>query len=386
MTSTARVAIVGTGTTGYRREQPESQAVLAARAVRSALADAGLTTADVDGLITESAVMPRQLPGDLLAAACGIRPRFSAQWMVGAGGTVAAPRLAQLAIGSGDAEVVVVVQSMGRADERPVDPYSFHAEDPVKAAYEMPMGWYGQATYFAAMATRYAHLHGPVDDALAAVAVEARARAAATPGAQRTDPLDRAGHAASRMVSTPLRSADCALISEGATAYVVTSLARARDLARPVVEVAGVGLSRADGTQTTWFTQRPDPLSTGAAESGAQAFARAGLTPADVDLVEAYDCFSITPLLQLEDLGLSPRGEAAARAVAGEWRLAGRLPVNTHGGLLAYGFCLGIGHLTEAVAQLRGGRGAGQVADAQVALVAGLGVPHHATAILTRGG
>jgi acetyl-CoA acetyltransferase len=385
MTTMPTVAIVGVGTTDYLREQSAALSFLAARAVQAALADAGLHADDVDGLVTEGAVMPKYLPEDLLAAACGIRPRFSAQWMVGAAGTVGAPRLAQLAIAAGDASVVVVVQALGGSGSHH-DPYSYHAEDPIKATYEMPMGWYGQASYFASMAMRYGHEYGLHPEALAHVSIQSRHHASLTPGAQRPETLDLDGYLASRMISEPLRAPDCALISEGATAYVITSAERARDLRQPLVTVAGVGIERTPANQTTWFTQREDHLTTGAAGSGAQAFAAAGLTPADVDLIELYDCFSITPLLQLEDLGFAGRGEAVERTAAGQFSLTGELPMNTHGGLLAYGFCLGIGHVTEAVRQLRGHRGAAQVQDAEVALVGGLGVPHHATLILTGGG
>lgn len=378
------IAIAGVGTTGYLREQAGSPGALAARAVSAALDDAGLSTSDVDGLITEAGLMPKHLPEDLLAQACNIQPEVSLQWLVGAAGTVGAPRLARMAIEGNQAEVIVVVQVMGGTGARR-SPYAYHAEDPIKSAYEMPMGWYGQAVYFAAMAQRYAHQYGLPQGSLGQVAIEARRRATDTPGAQRIDQMDMDGYLSSRLIAEPLRSPDCSLISEGATAYVITSKERARDLRRPTVEIMGTGVARSAGNQSTWFTQRGDHLATGAELSGEQAYAEAGIGPGEVDLVQLYDCFTISPLLQMEDLRLCARGEAAERAMAGEFRIDGRLPMNTHGGLLSYGFCLGIGHVVEAVRQLRGERGAGQVPGVETALVGGLGVPHHSTMILAKG-
>lgn len=378
------LAVAGIGGTGYRRSRPESPATLAAQAIGAALDDAGLDPGAVDGLVTEAAI--GDLPADVIAAAAGIRPAVALSWSVGAAGTVGAALPARGLVATGDASVVVVVQVVGGAG-RP-DPYAYHAEDPVKATYELPMGFYGQAVYFATMAQVYRHRFGAdaLDEAAkAGVVGAARAHAARTPAAQRPELMDAAGYAASPWVAEPLRAADCCLVSVGATAYVLTGADRAADLRRPAVIVAGVGVSSGAETQSRWFTQRPDLLETGAARSAAAAFAEARLGPADVDLAEVYDCFSITPLLQLEETGLAEPGEAGRDAAAGRFGPGGALPVNTHGGLLAHGFCLGIGHVTEAVAQLRGDRAQGQVPDAGVALVAGLGVPHHSTLILTRG-
>jgi acetyl-CoA acetyltransferase len=107
------------------------------------------------------------------------------------------------------------------------------------------------------------------------------------------------------------------------------------------------------------------------------------LTPADVDVVEFYDCFTITTLLQLEECGFCGRGEAASFVEGGRIGPGGSLPVNTHGGLLSHSYMVGAEHVVEAVRQLRGSRGEGQVPGAEVALVTGLGVPDHATLLLT---
>jgi acetyl-CoA acetyltransferase len=114
------------------------------------------------------------------------------------------------------------------------------------------------------------------------------------------------------------------------------------------------------------------------------AYRDAGLGPADIDLAEIYDCFSITMVLQLEDLGFSPRGEGFGFAAGGRIGPGGSFPVNTHGGHLSYAYMPGMNHVVEATRQLRGQRGAAQVPDAEVALVAALGGNDHATVILTK--
>jgi acetyl-CoA acetyltransferase len=186
------------------------------------------------------------------------------------------------------------------------------------------------------------------------------------------------------MISTPLRGPDCALVSDGAVAFIMTTAERASDLGQPVVRVAGVGVGSTNVPGDTWFTQNPDYLTTPAAISGPAAFASAGMTPAEMDFAQLYDCFSINTILQYEDLGFAPKGEGARFVLDKGRGLADRLPTNTHGGLLAHSFMLGGGHIVEAVRQLRHQRGSGQVADARTGVVTGLGVPHHATLILER--
>jgi hypothetical protein len=148
------------------------------------------------------------------------------------------------------------------------------------------------------------------------------------------------------------------------------------------VLVAGVGFASKPMTQAQYFTQG-DILETPARDSGRDAYRRAGVAPADIDVAQVYDCSTISMLLQLEDLELADRGAGASDAAAGRFDPGGGLPLNTHGGLLAQSYSVGGGHIIEAVRQLRRERPENQVDDAEVALVCGLGAPEHATAILT---
>jgi acetyl-CoA acetyltransferase len=205
-----------------------------------------------------------------------------------------------------------------------------------------------------------------------------------TPNALRKDPLSIDAYLAQPMLAEPLRKADCCLANDGAVAYVLTRIDRARDLAKPAVRIAGVGLGAKPVTQAQYFSQSSDLVSTAASISGPLALADAGLSIDDVDIAEIYHCFTISLLLQIEDLGFAPKGGGGAYITSGATGPGGSCPVNTHGGLLAQSYAVGANHVVEAVRQLRGERGEGQIADAEVALVAGLGFPEHATLILTQ--
>ena len=383
----ARIAIVGVGETEPLRRDPRPFEAMVVDAVRRALDDAGLRVSDIDGFVTESATMPSAMPAEALVAALGApmpEAPFIAYGPHYGAGLVAAPLLAEFALSAGLARYVVCWygHQLSRDADGPRAPY---ANDPLKADLEMPHGWFGQPVYFAAIAQRYAHEYGLEAEHLASVVIEAREHARRTPGAMKTQPLDLDGYLASAMVAEPLRAPDCCLVSDGAMAFVMTTVERARDLAQPLVTIAGVGAGASPIVGDTWFTQNRDYLTTPAAISGPLAFQRAGMTPADIDFAELYDCFSINTILQYEDLGFVRKGEGAAFALAKGRGLDGRLPTNTHGGLLSHSFMLGGGHIVEAVRQLRRTRGAGQVPDASVGLVTALGVPHHATMILQRG-
>jgi acetyl-CoA acetyltransferase len=377
------IAIAGVGSTDHVRRSGRPIGDLVVEASLAAIADAGLRPTDIDGIVTDVSYMPVRAPADVVAVALGIRERcFTAHGLVGGAGVVGAPHLAELAIATGQARHVL---SYYGADfgSAAGGPYAFPVAMEAKAAVEMPFGWYGQPVYFSAMAQRYRHEFGLTPEQQAEVAIAARGHAARTPSAMRREPLTLERYLASPMVADPFRSLDCSLISDGGTAFVMTSLERARDLPRPPVVVAGIGLASTRETQANYFTQHARYPGTPAYLSAPRAFAQAGLAPADVDVVELYDCFTITTLLQLEDCGFCGRGEASRFVEDGRIGPGGPLPVNTHGGLLSHSYLVGAEHVAEAVRQLRGERGEGQVPDAEVALVTGLGVPDHATLLLT---
>jgi acetyl-CoA acetyltransferase len=212
---------------------------------------------------------------------------------------------------------------------------------------------------------------GTTREQLAEVAVAARKWAQLNPVAFERGDLTITDVLASRMVSSPLTVRDCCLVTDGGGAVIVTSAERARSLRRAPVFILGAA-------EAHWHKdifQMPDLTVTAAAESGPRAFSLAGLTPADVDVLQLYDAFSINTLLFLEDLGFCKKGEGGSFVQGGAIAPGGRLPVNTSGGGLSY--ChpgmFGIFLIIEAVRQLRGECGPRQSADAHVALVHGNG-------------
>ncbi len=372
------VAIVGVGETEFARRLDRSFEELVLDASRRAVADAGLEPSQIDGFVP----VYGGPPADDMALALGASRAFTAgSGLTPGAASVGGLHAARLAIEAGLAQYVLVYY--GYKGSRPGGPYMFHAEDPIKANLEMPFGWYGQPVYFAAWAQRYCYEYGVKPDDFAPIALAARAWAGLTPGAQKSDPIDRDDYLSSPMISTPLRALDCCLISDGGAAFVVTSVERARSLRHPPAVVAGIGVASLDVTLTSIFTQKKDVVSLGSALSGPRAFAEAGLTPRDVDVAQIYDCFSITMVLQMEDLGFCPRGEGFAFAADGRLGPGGSFPVNTNGGHLSYAYMPGMNHIIEATRQIRGERGPAQIPGAEVAVVAALGGNDHASAIFT---
>jgi acetyl-CoA acetyltransferase len=378
-----RIAIVGVGETEFVRRSDRRVGELVVQACRAALADAGLRPSDVDGIVTEGSTMPSQVPADEVAYALGVTDRrFTAAGLVGGAGVVGAVALAELALRTGQATTVLSYYGADFGSSAG-GPYAFPVGLEVKAGFEKPMGWYGQPLYFAAMAQRYRAEYGLTAQQQGAVAIAAREHATRTPGAMRREPLTMDGYLASPMIAEPFRALDCSLINDGAVGFVMTTVPRARDLRHRPVVLAGSGTGSVAATQESFFTQAPDHPRTPATVSGPRAFRSSGLRPSDVDIALIYDCFTISTIVQLEDLGFCSRGEGGAFVASGATGLSGSLPVNTHGGLLSHAYTVGASHVVEAVRQLRGERGAGQVAGAEVALVAGLGVPDHACLLLT---
>lgn len=376
-----KVAITGVGETAFLRKGTHTLMHMMTEACLAAIADAGLTPADIDGYIGN-----RMVPGsDDMGHAVGMKDRaFSAVTDV-AGGTAPAGQaliLAQLAIEAGLCRHVLV--PYGIQSTKPGGVYGFHAKEPLKAALEMPVGFFGQPTYFASMANRYAYDHGLSEEELASVAITYREWAALNPSAQRREPMGLEEYRLTPMISTPLRVADCCLTTDGACAYVVSAVERAVDMPHPVVQVAGVGIGTNNFPHGVLFTQNPCTYEFPGHTSAAKAYAMAAVGPGDLDLAQVYDGFSISALIQTEMLGLCERGEGGRFYHAGHARPGGRMPINTSGGHLSGGYVPGINLLIEGVRQLRGREGARQVPDARVCAVSGLGGNSHSTTILTR--
>ena len=229
----------------------------------------------------------------------------------------------------------------------------------------MPMGAYALA------ANRHMAVFGTKPEQLAQIAVDTRRWANMNPRARYRDPITTQDVLSSPMHVSPLHQLDCCLVTDGAGAFVVTTPERARDLAKPPVYVLGAATSG-----DHWIiSQMPDLTTTAGAVSGPAAFSMAGIDPGDVDILMAYDSFTITALLHLEDLGFCPKGEGGPFVEDGKLGPGGSLPMNTNGGGLSYTHPgqYGMFLLVEAVRQLRGECDERQIEGAEIAVAHGAG-------------
>ncbi|CUW28990.1 MULTISPECIES: lipid-transfer protein [Streptomyces] len=367
-----RAAIAGIGATEFSKDSGRSELSLAVEAVRAALDDAGLTPADVDGLVTFTMDTSPEIT---VAQTCGTGElSFFSRVHYGGGAACATVQQAALAVATGVAEVVVCYRGFNERSGRRFGAGVRHREPTAEGAalgWVLPFGLLTPASWVAMKAQRYLHAHGLTPEAFGHVAVVDRAYAATNPAAYfHGRPITLADHAASRWIAEPLRLLDCCQETDGGQALVVTSLERARDLPRPpaVIAAAAQGAGRAQ-EQMTGF-HRGDL--TGLPETGVvarQLWRASGLGPDDIDVGILYDHFTPFVLMQLEEFGFCGRGEAA------DFVAERRLPLNTHGGQLGEAYLHGMNGIAEAVRQVRG-TAVNQIPGAACTLVtAGTGVP-----------
>jgi acetyl-CoA acetyltransferase len=351
-----RVAIAGIGETAYTKASGRTARAIAAEAAERAIADAGLAPDDIDGL-TFSGAFP-----DFDVA--GFHEHFgtdheiwSSRWGGGMAWAATAPYLAATAIRERKARHVLNVFAVAWATQRGSmtgGPGEVHAAQSLKQNLEVPFGWFPQPVYFATIMRRHMIEFGTTAEQFGAVALACRRHANLNPAAvMHGRPMTMADYLGAPKLADPLCLLDSCLISDGGAAYVTTSVERARDLRSVPVVVAGIGEGYSS-TGTHWALQRAF-TSTPQVFSAPGAFAMAGLAPDDVDVLTVYDPFTVVSLMQIEDMGFCPKGEVGA-FVEGDTlhHDGGRLPFNTHGGLLSHAYVLGIAHVVEVVKQLRG--------------------------------
>jgi acetyl-CoA acetyltransferase len=337
---------------------------LMGQATSRALRDCGLSLRDVDGVFATTS--QSRMPTLALCEYLGIAPRYHDGTNIGGCSFMSMVAHAQLAIQAGLCEVALIAygstqRSAGRSNVAApdVNPY----EAPYRPIYT--------ASSYALAASRHMHQYGTTREQLAQVAVAARQWALLNPVAWEMTPLTVDEVLGARMLSHPLTVRDCCLVTDGGGALIVTSAARAATLRKPPAYILGVG----EHLSHYHITSMPDLTVTGAAQSGAAAYAMAGLGPRDIDAVQVYDAFTITTLLFLEDLGFCPKGEGGRFVADGAIAPGGSLPVNTNGGGLSY--ChpgmYGVFVLMEAVRQVRGEAGRRQVAGCETAIAHGNG-------------
>lgn len=385
MSLSGQIAIAGVYEHPTRFAPDKSESLIMAECARGALEDCGLTLADVDGLFAAGISMgPMGVVS--LAEYLNIKPRHLDGTNIGGSSFVAHVSHAAAAIHAGLCEVALILYgSTAASNALAIGTGMGGGGGNPEAAFTSPYGMTTVGSY-ALVAQRHMHRYGTRSEQLAEIAVAMRRHASLNPDAKMRRPITVDDVLESRMISTPLHLLDCCIISDGGGAVVVTSLERARDLAKPPVVVRGCGEAVCHQE-----IGAPDLLTIAAKQSGANAFAMAGLGPADVDLCTIYDSFTITVLVTLENLGFCKPGEGGDFVSGGRIALGGALPINPDGGGLSSNHpgMRGIFLVIEAARQLRGGLGDRQVEDAEIALVHGtggtLGVMHSgATLLLSR--
>lgn len=339
------------------------------QAAARALADAGLTKNDVDGLASTGMglLAPIEI-GEYL----GLRPNWSESTGVGGAAWEFMAEHAVEAILAGHAEVVLIVYgSTTRADlkaRRRAANLSFGARGPTQ--FDAPYG-HALIAKYAMAARRHMYEYGTTVDQLAEIAVSARHNAHLNPDAYYREPITRDDVHNSPMMADPLTKLHCCIRSDGGGAVVLTTEERARDCAKQPVWVLGSGEASNVTTLSEWtdFTESP------AVRSGQQAFGRAGLRPSDVDVCQLYDAFTSMVLMTIEALGFCAVGEGGPFVEDGKLRVGGALPTNTDGGGLSacHPGMRGMFLMVEAVKQLRGECGDRQVPDAKIACASGTG-------------
>jgi acetyl-CoA acetyltransferase/uncharacterized OB-fold protein len=385
-----RAILSGVGQSQIGRRLFRTDLDLTCEAALAAIADAGLTPADIDGLACYPGPMGAAAPGFAGPGTPEVQDALGLQlgWH-GSGGEgpaqVAPVMLAALAVAAGLCRHALVYRTVteataaagsGRlgigAGSRTVSGF---------AQWVIPFGAMSAANWLALHAVRHMHEFGTRREHLAEIALTARAHAALNPAAIYRDPLTLEDYLNARMVTWPFGLYDCDVPVDGSTAVVVSPAAAARDLPRPAVHIHAIGSSIR--SRPVW-DQWEDITTMAARDAAAQMWARADLGPGDVDTVQLYDGFSWLTLAWIEALGFCGRGEAGPFVEGGRLRLGGDLPLNTWGGQLSGGRLHGFGFLAEAIRQLRGECGPRQVQDCEVVVVAAGGGPIAGCLLLTR--
>jgi acetyl-CoA acetyltransferase len=377
-----RPVIAGLGITEMGKVYGRTSGQFAADAVRRAAEDAGLKLSDIDGLLTSSGVsggVGLSLQRDL-----GLQDLRLLSEVQAYGSTAGAMvQYASMAVQAGMADTIACVFADAPLREKTSSGAAYAGSRGLTGwtGLMAASGAYGPNPMYALAARRHMDTYGTTSEQLAEIAVAQRAWAAKNPLAQMRAPITVEDHQASRMIAAPFHLLDCCLVSNGGVAVIVTSADRAADLRRPAVHVLGWGQAH-PGYEMGRGSDFG--LVSGAATAGPAAMKMAGVTPADIDVVELYDCYTFTVLISLEDYGFCAKGEGGAFAASGMLGPEGSFALNTGGGQLSSYYMWGMTPLSEAVIQARGQGGDRQVPKHDTVLVSGNGgiLDHHSTLVL----
>jgi acetyl-CoA acetyltransferase len=371
----ARAVIAGIGATAFGKLPGRDSVSLNVEACARALQDAGIDKDAVDAVFVKTPTSTREfMYGQKVCEALGLQPKIGGAWDQGGAANIALISFAAASIAAGQCKVALVC-------------YADNPRTGNRKAYSRPRGddaiygYFSTAAGYAMIQRRHEAEYGDATAALGAIAIASRRHGAANPAAQLRSALTMAQYLQSPFVVEPLRRDDCCLVSDGGAALVVMSEQTAREMRVPApVPVLGIG----QGQTSLDVHLRPSLTTTCAAVSAQTAFAMAGLRPADIDVAQIYDCFTIAVLMTLEDYGFCAKGRAADFVRDGAIETGGKLPLNTSGGLLSETGMPGLQLIMEGVRQMRGSARL-QVAGARHCLVSNQGGTMHTHGTLILG-
>lgn len=367
------VCIVGMAETAVGKLPGSTSLGLQAEACRLALQDAGLRGDEVDAVYNlDPYTQAMSMYAQSLLEYLGLRPRVAAT--IDVGGTVSPMTMimnAMWTIGNDHADVALCAFGENALTGRAKGVHGLPQGPSVgQEEFEEPFGCIGFVIPYALVARRHMHRYGTTKEQLGAVALSARRHATLNASAQMRKPMTMDDYLNARAIADPFGLLDCAVMSDGGGAIVLTTTERARDLRTTPVRVLGFG------SQATHknVNQMPDLEDLGLRPAGEAALRRAGIAMEDADFCCIHDAFTISTILGVEALGLCGDGEGGAYAADGKLDLGGPCPVNPHGGLLSHAHIGGMNHVCEVVRQLRHeAEPARQVPGAAVAVVSGNG-------------
>lgn len=359
-----QACVTGVGNTEYRKKIDRPAEVLAIEAALAAAADAGIDPRQIDGIIP----YPGHIGDDVIQAELGLNPRFRVTIDMGGCGAVSALRAASMAVLSGAANHVLLFRGLkGSSGVRKADRPSFLPGQPFRRHLEYVHGMNTPAQRYAVLCQRYKHEYGLDRRTLGEIALAARTHANLNPNAQMHGrDLTMEDYLAGRMIADPYTLFDCCLETDGASAVIVSARSETRD-------VRILSVAEAQGVSPDDTSNRDPFLDIGLTQAADSVWNDLGMGPQDMDAAMIYDCFTFEVLHQIEEAGFAKHGEAACLVADGGIRLGGKLPINTHGGMLSEAHQAGLNHVVEAVRQLRGECGARQVENARLVAVTGWG-------------
>ncbi len=369
-----KVAIVGVGQTKFGRRTDASIKEIAFEGFKEAVEDAGIMRGEIEASIVCSATHydKQRTPAGVIAEYLGLNPQptYNVEAVCASSGVGVRNAWALICSGLHDIVAVIGFQKMTELRSDEIQEVMGRSGD---VMWESPFGPTMPA-YFAAYANAHMNKYGTTEEHLAKVSVKNHFYGAKNPKAMFQKEITVEDVIKSRPIATPLKQYDCCANSDGAACLILASEEKARKITDTPVWIAGLGLASSPMS----LTSRGTPLTsfTCSVEAANQAYKMAGITPQDVDVAEVHDCFTITEIINYEDMGFCERGKGGELLEQGQTYLDGKIPVNVDGGLLAKGHpvgATGASQIRTLVQQLRGAAGQTQVKDAEIALAHNLG-------------